>query len=390
MNAPVAWWIARNELRRMAKDRALVIFGLALPVVIIVLVGATFGSAGTVHLGLLDQDGSARSAAVVHRLEGQAGIDLARRGSEATLRRDVRSTALDAGIVIPRGYGAAMDRGKATIDVVVDPSSPAVATALATLQSAIDEQAVTEGAVQLVAANDGGGSDGRAAARREVATAATRIDPVVVRDAPGVIHGAKVGTFSYTAPGNLVLFVFINTFAVSTLLANDRRQGLIRRLLVTPNHPRSVVAGIGAAKLSFSLVQSFLILTVGALAFGVHWGDPFAALVLTVVFATLSTAIGLIVGASVRNADQAQSIGIPFAVAMGMLGGCMWPLEIVPAPMRIAGHIVPHAWAMDAWQELIFDGAGLRAILPELAVLAGAAAVLSVVAVRLLRRSVVG
>jgi ABC-2 type transport system permease protein len=370
----------------MAADRALVIFGLALPVVIIVLVGATFGSAGTIHLGVLDQDGSARSAAVVHRLDGRDGIGLARRASEATLRRDVRSTALDAGIVIPKGYGAALDRGKAAIDVVVDPSSPAVATALAALQSAVDEEAVTEGAVQLVAASDGD----RSAARREVAATATRIDPVVVRDAPGVLQGSKVGTFSYTAPGNLVLFVFINTFAVSTVLANDRRQGLIRRLLVTPNHPGSVVAGIGAAKLSFALIQSFLILSIGALAFGVHWGDPVAALVLVVVFATLATAIGLIVGASVRNADQAQSIGIPFAVAMGMLGGCMWPLDIVPAPMRIAGHIVPHAWAMDAWQELIFDGGGLRAILPELAVLAGSAAVLSVVAVRRLRHSVVG
>ena len=78
------------------------------------------------------------------------------------------------------------------------------------------------------------------------------------------------------------------------------------------------------------------------------------------------------------------------AVAMGMLGGCMWPLSIVPAPMRVAGHLVPQAWAMDAWQKLIFDHGGLGDIAPQLAVLSGAAVVASVVAVRRLRHSVTG
>ena len=73
-----------------------------------------------------------------------------------------------------------------------------------------------------------------------------------------------------------------------------------------------------------------------------------------------------------------------------MLGGCMWPLSIVPTPMRIIGHAVPQAWAMDAWQKLIFDKGGVGDIAPELAVLAGGAVVLSLVAVRRLRHSVTG
>lgn len=387
MSVPMAWWIARNELRRMAADRAILLFGLLLPVVIIVLVGSTFGTTGTVHLGVIDRDGTAGSAALVHRLEDRAGISLVVRRSEPALRKDVRSTALDAGLVVPAGYAADLAAGHATVDVVVDASSASVGTALAALQAAVDQEGVAQGAVRLVAAR---GGQGMGAARRQVDAASARLDPVGVQDVAPVGRRAPVGTFSYTAPSNLVLFVFINTFAVSTLLANDRRQGLIRRMLVTPNPTRSIVAGIGAAKLSFALVQSALIVGIGALAFGVHWGDPVAAAVLVVTFATLSTAVGLIVGASVRNADQAQSIGIPLAVAMGMLGGCMWPLEIVPAPMRALGHLVPHAWAMDAWRELVFDRGGLGDILPELAVLGGATLVLSVVAVRRLQRSVTG
>jgi ABC-2 type transport system permease protein len=386
MNARAAWAITRNELRRMIADPALVIFGLALPVIIIVLVGSTFGTTGAIRLGVLDQDGSARSGAIVQRLEGREGIKLKHVHSEATARRDVRSTALDAAVIVPKGYAAAVANGKAQVDIVADLSSAGAATALTSIQAVVDEEGAELGAVRLVTA----GGEPSSTARRQVVAATARLDPVVARDAHGIVRGGKVGSFSYTAPGNLVLFVFINTFAVSTLLANDRKAGLIRRLLVTPNRPGTVLAGIGASKLLFALTQSLLILGVGALLFGVRWGDPVAALVLVAVFAALSTAIGLIAGASVSNSDQAQSIGIPFAVAMGMVGGCMWPLSIVPAPMRIAGHIVPHAWAMDAWQKLIFDRGSLADIAPQLAVLAAATAVLSAVAVRRLRHSILG
>jgi ABC-2 type transport system permease protein len=122
-------------------------------------------------------------------------------------------------------------------------------------------------------------------------------------------------------------------------------------------------------------------------AFGVTWGNLLAAAALVVTFAVLATAVGLLLGSWASDADQAQSIGIPIGVATGMLGGCMWPLEVVPRAMQVAGHISPHAWAMDAWQELIYDRADLAGIAPNLAVLGGMALVVGAFAVRQLRRS---
>jgi ABC-2 type transport system permease protein len=197
--------------------------------------------------------------------------------------------------------------------------------------------------------------------------------------------GADRSAYSYPAPANLVLFVFVNTVVVGSALADDRRRGLTRRLLATPHGSGTVLAGIGAAKLGFALVQSALIVLIGALVFGVRWGDPVAAALLVAVFATVSTAVGLLVGASVSSADQAQSIATPLAIASGMLGGCMWPLGIVPDVMRTLGHVVPHAWAMDAWVDLVLDGASLRAVAPQLLVLAGYAVVLGALAARRLR-----
>jgi ABC-2 type transport system permease protein len=124
-----------------------------------------------------------------------------------------------------------------------------------------------------------------------------------------------------------------------------------------------------------------LILGVGAFVFGVDWGDPLAAAALVLVFAVLATGAGLLIGSLARKPEQVPSLGIPIAIGLAMLGGCMWPLEVVPAGLQTAGHLTPHAWAMDAWISLSFEGGDLSTIATDLAVLAGIAAVLVSVAV---------
>jgi len=98
----------------------------------------------------------------------------------------------------------------------------------------------------------------------------------------------------------------------------------------------------------------------------------------------------VLVGSLLRTADQATSIGPPVGIALGMLGGCMWPLAIVPEPMRVVGHLFPHAWAMDAFIDLISRGAGLAGIVRQLAVLAAFAAALLALATWRLRRTLLG
>jgi ABC-2 type transport system permease protein len=376
------WAICRHDAQRMAREKSMLVFGLALPVIIITLVGLTFGGEGSLDIGVQDLDDSPRSAALVERLEDFDGVTVKHYDDEGSMRRDVRITDLQAALIVPAGYGGDLDAGSAQVDVLLDVDEQAF-SALATIDAAVTQEGVREGAVHVVAAAQGD----PAAARRLVEATQRDLHPVEVVDRRRLGRDVAGGTFSYTAPANLVLFVLINTFAVSTILANDRKSGVIKRQLATPNRASSILLGIGVSKLLFSLVQSALIVGIGTVAFGVTWGNLLAAAALVVTFAVLATAVGLLLGSWASDADQAQSIGIPIGVATGMLGGCMWPTEIVPRAMQVVGHISPHAWAMDAWQELIYDRADLAGIAPNLAVLGGMALVVGAFAVRQLRRS---
>lgn len=376
--------IALNELRRTARDRTALFFALALPVVIIVIIGSTFGTEDDLEVGVLDNDGSPRAAQLVDGLGTAESVAVERYGTLDALERDIRTGGVAAGLVVPEGYGAALDRGReATVELVADPTSTSAAAVQQTVRGAVADEAVRTAAARFVAEN-GTGSYGDAAAAVE--RAADDLPGVAVRTVPvGGGRERELGTFDYTAPANLTLFVFVNTLAVGAVLAQDRRQGITRRLLGTPHGTGTILAGIGAAKLLFALVQSALIVAIGALLFGVDWGDPVGGALVILLFALVATAVGLLVGSTVSEPDQAIAIAIPVAIGLGMLGGCMWPLDIVPDAMRVAGHVGPHAWAMDAWITLVFDRQGVGAIAVELAVLAGFALVLGVAAARRLR-----
>jgi ABC-2 type transport system permease protein len=217
-----------------------------------------------------------------------------------------------------------------------------------------------------------------------------RIDPLTV-ESPGTGGDSPNpdNPYAYTAISNLVLFVFVATLAGGSAIAERRQLGVTRRMLAAPITTRAIVLGTAASRLGLALGQSFVILAVGALLFGVNWGDPLGVALLVTTFAALATGVSLVVGATVRTPSQVQAIGIPVAIGLGMLGGCMWPLEIVPRPMEVIGHVTPHAWAMDGWIRLAFEGAPWTAVLVNVAVLTAIAAALAAISALMLRRSLV-
>jgi ABC-2 type transport system permease protein len=82
------------------------------------------------------------------------------------------------------------------------------------------------------------------------------------------------------------------------------------------------------------------------------------------------------------------SVGPVLGITFAMLGGCLWPLAIVPPSLRVIGHLTPHAWAMDGFIEVIGNRGSLGDIVPELVVLLGFAAVLLPLSVVAVRRSI--
>jgi ABC-2 type transport system permease protein len=362
--------IAAANLRRTFCDRTAVFFVVVLPIVIIIVIGTAFGADDQgFDVGIVNADeGTALSRSVVSALDRLEALRLRESDSLEALERAVRRNQLAGGVVILRGYDAALRRGdRADVDLVADPTEGATTAVRSAVAGVLNREAAVVAAARFATAEVGGPIEANLEAARRLQGSAATVG-VELRTI-GTEVERTTSRFAYTAPSNLVLFVFVNSLAAAAALVETRRLGVSRRMLAMPVSGRTILAGEALGRFALALLQAGLILAVGGLLFDVDWGDPPGAIALTLVFVLLSTGAGMLVGALARTGDQASSIGPPIGIAFGMLGGCMWPLEVVGDTVRTIGHAVPHAWAMDAWNDLIFDGEGLAAIAPELAVL---------------------
>ncbi len=153
-----------------------------------------------------------------------------------------------------------------------------------------------------------GGNFGSAMIRAGRLAATVPAVAVVSRQA-----GTRLATlpegFSYSAPTMLVLFVFLNSLAGSAVIIANRRPGMYERMLAGPVRSGAVIAGEALGFVAIALAQAVLIITIGALVFGVSWGDPLAATALVGVWALVGTGAGMLAGTLFSTPEQATAIG---------------------------------------------------------------------------------
>ncbi|WP_329282204.1 ABC transporter permease [Streptomyces sp. NBC_01451] len=378
--------LTRATLARVLRDRTALFFMVLLPVAIIVVIGVTVSGVDQFRVGVVaDAQAGPVARELTADLKDTSGLRTRTYDTAADARTALRRAELDAVVMVPADLDRDVQaRASVTIRVLVEPSGSAGHAAVSSVSAVVAEHAARLQAARFAADETGGTLDDGLTAARGAERAASPIT-VESETVNGQSDYLPLG-YSYSTPTMLVLFVFINALAGGAAIVQTRRTGVYARALAAPVPARTVVFGETIAYLLLALLQSLLIVGIGALAFDVAWGDPLAAGVLVTVWALVGTGAGVLAGALFRTPEQVHAVGPALGIGLGMLGGCMWPLALVPDWLRTAGHAVPQAWAVDAWTTLLSREGDLPAILRDLAVLAAFATALLTLASLALRR----
>ena len=177
--------------------------------------------------------------------------------------------------------------------------------------------------------------------------------------------------FNFSLPGNLVMYLMMNLliFGGSTV-SGERRNGVIRRLMVFPVTRLEIVTGKIYGLMLLGLVQILFFLAVGKFLLHVNLGANLPAVTLTlIVFAWVAGSLGVLVGSVIKAPDRINGICVLAGLLMAAIGGCWWPLEIGPPVLKTMALCLPTGWALEALHQLISFGAGIDAVLLPLAVL---------------------
>lgn len=152
----------------------------------------------------------------------------------------------------------------------------------------------------------------------------------------------------------------------------ERERGTIEHLLVMPVTPGEIMlAKIWANGLAIVLavIVSLYAVVQGVLSVGISGSVPIFILG-TAVFLYAMTALGIVLSTFARSMPQFALLAIPFFVVMNMLSGGTSPLEGMPKSLQVIMQAAPSTHFTSFAQAVLFRGAGIEVVWPQLAAMA--------------------
>jgi ABC-2 type transport system permease protein len=382
--------IAWKDTLLTFSSRSQLLFFIILPVVFTYLLVIAFAGnqeGGRVALAIVDQDGSQLSAALIEALSA-GGTAAPQVLPEEEAAERFAGEEVPALLTIPAGFEASLLNGRpATVDLqeaVNDFSAQAAGQAVERAVAAVSRPLlIGQSAVTAMEGQQPFESDqARAAAFQEsvaLAQGALATTPERV-SLTWAAAGSDYDPVAQASVGQLVTWVFIPLLSASVLFAGERRRGTLQRLVVSPARKSTFLLGAVGGQLGQALVQMALLVVFGVYVMKVDWGHSVPALaVMLVVFGLASVALGVTLGTFVKTESQASNLSIASGMAMALLGGAWFPMEIFPQGAQTVAKFLPTTWAMQGLNELVMRGGGMADILLPAAVLGGFAVVFLVI-----------
>ncbi len=397
--------IALNDLRVFFKERGQLIGLIFIPVVFTIGVGfanSGGGGASKVRIDAIDNDNSsisqqfladvrATNSAIVLCPMDNDKDDFCRLGESKTLdeaasTKRVTNNDTLAAIVIPTGFGQAVQAGEATAVTYKSNGNVSASTyILQAVQAAAGKMGVAQVAATVgsTIVSDVPGvtfkdDADKQAFRQDLykqASASVDKSPVTVTytlsqsKGDEQVSGTQAG-FGQSIPGMGSMFVMFTVFSSLYVLIREKVNWTIQRLVMMPLSRGQILGGKILMWFSIGMIQYGVVFIIGILV-GVNFGHDLVALLLVMVIYTLSiTAFSFAISTLLKTEAQANSISLLLSLMLASLGGAWWSLDIVPPVMRIVGHLSPVAWAMDSYRSLLFENGTLMTILPNVVILA--------------------
>jgi len=403
------WFLALKDLKLFATDRGALFFAILFPLLFITLFSIMGGDSEDprleLHLVTQEAEGGL-SYQIIAAMETRDDLQLKPGEPKIVWLKDydearqmVEDKEIDGFLAFPADFteGVLMSYG-AQLEVVADAEAINDRAALYGLAQAIASRVGS----QQVAAN---ATIGLLVEQGLISGEMADIGPAIQQlfsgqggIAPGesliVYETEKVGEMEAESPSNwslsgyLVMFVFFTAAMSAEHIVRERQNHTLERLLTGSARRQSILGGIFTGTAAKGLIQILIFWVVGILAFNTDLGlSPAAVIILSILMVIMSSAFGIMLATLVKTQRSAGSIAVLTSLALAPLGGCWWPLFILPKGMQALAKITPHGWANTGFNKLMLFGGDFSSVLPEMLALVGFAVLFGIIAIWRFRTS---
>lgn len=347
------------NIRSFVRDRAAIFWTFAFPIIFVVLFGSIFSGGGstTYDIGWVDQDGTPASQAL---REGFGQVPLLK-VSEASTEDDglarMREGTFDAVIVAPRGLGDAILRATAGGSTAAPTDGPAVTLTVYTDPS----QQTSSQTIQQVVAQVVGAVNQRLSGR-----------PPVLGTAVRPLQTQRISNAAYFVPSILAMALMQLGVFSAIPLVSQREKLILKRLGATPLRRWTLVGSNLLMRLLIALVQSVLIIGIGAFAFGVAVIGSIAVVALLIALGAMTfIAIGYVIASYAKTEDSANALTSIVQFPLMFLSGIFFPIEFMPEFLRPVATIMPLTYLGDALRQVMVGGSPFAPLGVDVLILGG-------------------
>jgi ABC-2 type transport system permease protein len=199
----------------------------------------------------------------------------------------------------------------------------------------------------------------------------SQIEMPIAIDQVYAYGGGDTRFIDYFAPGVICFAIMMVTTMITIILfVNERRNGTLQRLLVSPARESEIVVGYALAFAVIGIIQSIVVLIAAILLFDISIvGNIFLALVVLLLLAFGHQGLGILLSAGARNELQAVQF-IPLVLFPSiLLAGLFWPVESIPSYLQPLSYIIPLRYGIDAERSIMLRGWGIGEIWVDIVVL---------------------
>ncbi|HEY0443706.1 MAG TPA: ABC transporter permease [Candidatus Limnocylindrales bacterium] len=323
------------NIRTFLRDRAALFWTLAFPLIFVVLFGSIFsGGQGTRDIGWADQDATPASAQLRDQFKAAPNVALTD-GSETDLQAKMKTGELSAIVVVPKGYGAGLSAASGG-------GGPAVKLGVYTDPT---QQAQTASTIQLVQGVLAG------------VNIAISGRPPVVGFEPRTIQTQNLSFISYLVPSILGMALMqLGVFSAVPLVA-DREKLILKRLNATPLRRWQLVGSNVLMRLLIGIVQTVIIIAVGARLYGVQLSGNFLVLGALVVLGSLTfISLGYVIASFAPTEDAANGMTSVVQFPLMFLSGTFFPIDAMPDFLKTIARALPLTYLSDGLRQVMVDG----------------------------------
>lgn len=205
-----------------------------------------------------------------------------------------------------------------------------------------------------------------------------------------MINGQGIGNYDHLKHMMIGFSIFFSTytavFSIGTILS-DKQYNTWQRMLISPVSKASILGGSMVAAYVIGVIQLGILILGGKYLFNIYWGSSIAGILLVAgSFVFTITALGLFLSGIVKTYSQLASITPVVLTSTAMLGGCMWPLEIINSKILLTiANFVPQKWAVEGMEKIAVQGYGFEAAIMPSLILLGMGLIFFTIGVKLVK-----